>query len=139
MTFGCHDPRCHVRAGARGRGGSASVTVSDMRTRADVLVTATELMALIESGDAPAVLDVRWQLNEPDGRPAYLQGHIPGAVYVSLDDDLADHTRTGRGRHPLPSGVRCRRLHGAGVCGRVSRWLCTTTGIVPALRGRGGC
>lgn len=104
MTFGCHDPRCHVRAGARGRGGSASVTVSDMRTRADVLVTATELMALIESGDAPAVLDVRWQLNEPDGRPAYLQGHIPGAVYVSLDDDLADHTRTGRGRHPLPSG-----------------------------------
>lgn len=61
-------------------------------------------MALIESGDAPAILDVRWQLSEPDGRSAYLQGHLPGAVYVSLDDDLADHTRTGRGRHPLPSG-----------------------------------
>lgn len=61
-------------------------------------------MALVESGDAPAILDVRWQLGEPDGRPAYLGGHIPGAVYVSLDDDLADHTRTGRGRHPLPSG-----------------------------------
>ena len=75
-----------------------------MRTRANVLITASELMALIESGDAPAILDVRWQLSEPDGRPAYLQEHIPGAVYVSLDDDLADHTRTGRGRHPLPSG-----------------------------------
>lgn len=75
-----------------------------MRTRADILVAASDLMALVESGDAPAILDVRWQLSEPDGRPDYLRGHIPGAVYVSLDDDLADHTRTGRGRHPLPSG-----------------------------------
>lgn len=75
-----------------------------MTTRASLLVTASELIDLVESGDAPAILDVRWQLNEPDGRPAYLREHIPGAVYVSLDDDLADHTRTGRGRHPLPSG-----------------------------------
>ena len=28
----------------------------------------------------------------------------PGAVYVSLEDELSDHTITGRGRHPLPSG-----------------------------------
>jgi thiosulfate/3-mercaptopyruvate sulfurtransferase len=34
----------------------------------------------------------------------YLQGHIPGAVYVSLEDELTDHTVAGRGRHPLPSG-----------------------------------
>ena len=33
-----------------------------------------------------------------------LQGHLPGAVYVSLEDELSDHTITGRGRHPLPSG-----------------------------------
>ncbi|HET6736060.1 sulfurtransferase, partial [Mycobacterium sp.] len=26
------------------------------------------------------------------------------AVYVSLEDELSDHTVTGRGRHPLPSG-----------------------------------
>jgi thiosulfate/3-mercaptopyruvate sulfurtransferase len=50
------------------------------------------------------ILDVRWRLDKPDGRAAYLQGHIPGAVYVSLDDELSDHTITGRGRHPLPSG-----------------------------------
>jgi thiosulfate/3-mercaptopyruvate sulfurtransferase len=49
------------------------------------------------------VLDVRWTLAEPDGRPAFRAGHIPGAVYVDLDRDLADHAVTGRGRHPLPS------------------------------------
>jgi thiosulfate/3-mercaptopyruvate sulfurtransferase len=47
---------------------------------------------------------VRWTLDEPDGRAAYLRGHIPGAVYVSLEDELSDHTTAGRGRHPLPSG-----------------------------------
>ena len=47
---------------------------------------------------------MRWQLSEPDGRSAYERGHLPGAVYVSLEDELTDHTVTGRGRHPLPSG-----------------------------------
>lgn len=39
----------------------------------------------------------------PDGRPAYLAGHLPGAVFVDLDADLAGHSATGRGRHPLPT------------------------------------
>lgn len=39
----------------------------------------------------------------PDGRAAYLAGHLPGAVFVDLDVDLADHSVTGRGRHPLPT------------------------------------
>ncbi|MBM7506013.1 sulfurtransferase [Agromyces aurantiacus] len=51
----------------------------------------------------PVVLDVRWTLAEPDGRAAFRAGHIPGAVYVDLDAELADHTVTGAGRHPLPS------------------------------------
>jgi thiosulfate/3-mercaptopyruvate sulfurtransferase len=72
--------------------------------RADVFVTAAELRQLIESGDPVAVLDVRWTLAEPDGTEAYLAGHVPGAVYVSLDDELSDHGIAGRGRHPLPSG-----------------------------------
>ena len=50
------------------------------------------------------ILDVRWQLAGPDGREAYAAGHLPGAVYVSMEDDLTDHDVTGRGRHPLPSG-----------------------------------
>lgn len=72
--------------------------------RSTVLVTAEELKKLIVAPDAPAVLDVRWQLSEPDGWSAYDREHIPGAVYVSLEDDLSDHSIEGRGRHPLPSG-----------------------------------
>ncbi|HET7667980.1 MAG TPA: sulfurtransferase, partial [Mycobacterium sp.] len=50
--------------------------------------------------------DVRWRLTEPDGRAAYERGHLPGAVYVSLEDELSDHSVAGRGRHPLPWGHR---------------------------------
>jgi thiosulfate/3-mercaptopyruvate sulfurtransferase len=81
-----------------------------METRDQVLITVTELAAVIEAGDPLSIVDVRWRVDEPDGRPAYLEGHIPGAVYVSLDDELSDHKVAGRGRHPLPSG---RRLQAA--------------------------
>jgi thiosulfate/3-mercaptopyruvate sulfurtransferase len=77
-----------------------------MATRADVLITATELARLKQAGKPVTILDVRWQLTEADGRAAYQRGHIPGAVYSSLEDELSDHARTGRGRHPLPSGQR---------------------------------
>jgi thiosulfate/3-mercaptopyruvate sulfurtransferase len=69
-----------------------------------VLISVAELAGLLNAGDPVTILDVRWRLDEPDGRAAYRQGHLPGAVYVSLDDDLSDHAVVGRGRHPLPSG-----------------------------------
>ncbi len=75
-----------------------------MARRADVLITAEELITSMATAEPPTILDVRWQLSEPDGHSAYLQGHLPGAVYVSLEDELTDHAVTGRGRHPLPSG-----------------------------------
>lgn len=73
-------------------------------SRDDVFVTADEVAAILDRGDPVTLLDVRWTLAEPDGSAAYEAGHLPGAVYVSLDDDLSDHSVTGRGRHPLPSG-----------------------------------
>jgi thiosulfate/3-mercaptopyruvate sulfurtransferase len=73
-------------------------------TRETVLITASELAQRL-AADAPvAILDVRWQLTEPEGRAAHERGHVPGAVYVSLEDELSDHTVSGRGRHPLPPG-----------------------------------
>ncbi len=93
-----------------------------MDTRAQVLITAAELASLVQAGDPITVLDVRWRLDEPDGRGAYLQGHLPGAVYVSLDEELSDHTITGRGRHPLPSG---RSLEAA-----ARRWGIRQDGLV---------
>jgi len=47
--------------------------------------------------------DVRWYLDGRDGRAAFEAGHIPGAVWVDLDHQLAaaEHTDTD-GRHPFP-------------------------------------
>jgi thiosulfate/3-mercaptopyruvate sulfurtransferase len=75
-----------------------------LSARGQVLITAAELSGLIGAGDPVTILDVRWRLDEPDGHATYLQGHLPGAVYVSLEDELSDHSIGGRGRHPLPSG-----------------------------------
>ena len=72
--------------------------------RSDVFVTPGELQDLMASRHPVTVLDVRWSLAEPNGESAYRRGHLPGAVYVSLDDELSDHRVAGRGRHPLPSG-----------------------------------
>lgn len=69
-----------------------------------MLITATELAQRMDAGEPVTILDVRWQLTEPDGRAGYEQGHLPGAVYVSLEEELSDHSVAGRGRHPLPSG-----------------------------------
>ncbi len=49
------------------------------------------------------IADVRWSLLEKDkGRNAYRAGHIPGAVFVDLDGELASAPGQGPGRHPLP-------------------------------------
>lgn len=51
------------------------------------------------------VVDVRWYLPAvgKQGREEYARGHIPGAVYVDLDTELASPPGEGPGRHPLPS------------------------------------
>lgn len=48
------------------------------------------------------VADVRWYLDDRSGRDAYEVGHIPGAVFVDLDVDLAAPPSFVGGRHPLP-------------------------------------
>jgi len=52
--------------------------------------------------------DVRWYLDGRDGRSEFATGHIPGAVFVDVDQDLADHHNTDprQGRHPLPTPER---------------------------------
>jgi thiosulfate/3-mercaptopyruvate sulfurtransferase len=55
------------------------------------------------TGDVDVVVaDVRWYLDGRSGRAAYEAGHVPGAVFVSLDDVLAGPVGSGPGRHPLP-------------------------------------
>jgi thiosulfate/3-mercaptopyruvate sulfurtransferase len=52
-------------------------------------------------------VDCRWELGNPDrGRELYLAGHIPGASFLDVDEDLADLSVPDAGRHPLPSAKR---------------------------------
>jgi thiosulfate/3-mercaptopyruvate sulfurtransferase len=46
--------------------------------------------------------DVRSYLDGRSGRDAYDRGHLPGAIFVDLDDDLASPASADGGRHPLP-------------------------------------
>ncbi|HLP23900.1 MAG TPA: sulfurtransferase [Microbacteriaceae bacterium] len=77
-----------------------------MPDRSDFLVTASALAAELAGDAAPIVLDIRWRSDHPDGREAFEAGHIPGAVYVGLDDVFSEHGHPTDGRHPLPSRER---------------------------------
>lgn len=65
------------------------------------IISATELVSESAGATPPVLLDVRWTLGGPPGRPEYEAGHLPGAVYVDLDAELAGPPGSG-GRHPLP-------------------------------------
>ena len=64
-------------------------------------------------GDSVIVVHVGTTMTGHDPHQAYLDSHLPGARYVSLDDDLAGPPAPVAGRHPLPSAedfrdVLCR-------------------------------
>ncbi|HYP73243.1 MAG TPA: sulfurtransferase [Microbacterium sp.] len=70
-----------------------------------LLVPAAELSAELAHGGGPRLLDVRWRLDRPEGRIDYLEGHIPGAVYVDLERELSAPGSPEAGRHPLPGAA----------------------------------
>jgi len=52
-------------------------------------------------------VDCRWELGTPGrGRELYLEGHVPGASFLDVDEDLSDLGVPDAGRHPLPSAER---------------------------------
>ena len=71
----------------------------------EILISTVQLAQRLSSGSPTRILDVRWTVMQPNGRPAFDAGHIPGAVFVDLDTDLSDHAQSGRGRHPLPNAA----------------------------------
>lgn len=49
------------------------------------------------------IVDCRFALGDPEqGRQEYRSGHIPGAVYLDLNQDLSSPVQRHGGRHPLP-------------------------------------
>ena len=52
-------------------------------------------------------VDCTYDLSDPGrGRELYLAGHIPGASFLDVDEDLSDLSVRDAGRHPLPSAER---------------------------------
>jgi thiosulfate/3-mercaptopyruvate sulfurtransferase len=73
-------------------------------TTAGPLISVDELSGMLGRPDL-RIVDTRWYLGRPGaGRAAYEAGHLPGAIHLDLDSDLADPDGYGApGRHPLPS------------------------------------
>jgi len=83
------------------------------------LVTTEQLASQL---DRWVVIDCRFSLADPGhGRRVYAQGHIPGARYAHLDEDLSSAVTPASGRHPLPDP--------AAFCAKLGAW-----GITPATQ-----
>lgn len=70
-----------------------------------MLTTLVDTETLSRHLDDPrwVVVDCRFVLTDPEaGRRAYAAGHIPGARYAHLNEDLSSPITPGSGRHPLP-------------------------------------
>lgn len=98
--------------------------------RDTVLVEAGELARLLAAGEPVVLLDVRWALGRTDGRAEHAAGHLPGAVYVDLETDLAGPPSAAAGRHPLPA------IHDLQAAAR--RWGVRAGGPVVAYDAVGG-
>ncbi|MBL8387716.1 MAG: sulfurtransferase [Hydrogenophaga sp.] len=104
------------------------------------LISATDLLGLVDARQPLLVMDCSFDLMNPQaGRRQFEEAHVPGAVYVHLDEHLSQKTgddRASGGRHPLPSretfAARLRALglnsdmqvvamdrQGANHCGRL--------------------
>jgi thiosulfate/3-mercaptopyruvate sulfurtransferase len=72
-----------------------------------VIVDVAQLHDLQRAHPQPGgvvVADVRWYLDGRDGRAAYEEAHLPGAVWVDLDRQLAARDApVTEGRHPFPT------------------------------------
>ena len=69
----------------------------------DTLVSVSELAKNLDNSDW-RIMDCRFSLADVQaGQRSYVESHIPGAHYISLDADLSNSHIPGKtGRHPLP-------------------------------------
>ena len=70
------------------------------------LISVQQLQVLMSSGQPLRVFDCSFDLGQPAlGHQQFMEAHIPGALYASLDTDLSAHggPSASGGRHPLPT------------------------------------
>ncbi len=87
-----------------------------MNTGYETLIGVRELAGHLDDPNW-RIFDCRHDLTNPAfGRSAYADGHLPGALFLSLDDDLSAPKTGTNGRHPLPDPERfAARLGALGV------------------------
>ncbi|MFM8482116.1 MAG: rhodanese-like domain-containing protein, partial [Actinomycetota bacterium] len=82
-------------------------TLNEVESKVPSVISVAETRALLDGSpdEAMVLADVRWYLDGRDASQAFRDGHLPGAVFVDVDRDLADHHNADRrlGRHPLPT------------------------------------
>lgn len=85
----------------------------------NTVISAEALQGLIGSGEL-VILDCRFSLADTGyGIRVFHEGHVPGACYLHLDDDLSSPITPQSGRHPLPdSEALAETLRRCGVNNR---------------------
>jgi thiosulfate/3-mercaptopyruvate sulfurtransferase len=79
------------------------------------LITPRQLAALLTDLEPPILVDVRWSLTGAPGCADYQAGHLPGAVFMDVDTELAGPPGP-EGRHPLPDPAALQAtLRAAGI------------------------
>lgn len=97
-----------VTAGSAGPVGSAGLVGSGEDTVPDGVPPFVDA-AWVQARPGVVLADVRWSLDGSEGRDTYLEGHLPGAVFVDLETVLSAAPGPSVGRHPLPSPDRFAR------------------------------
>jgi thiosulfate/3-mercaptopyruvate sulfurtransferase len=101
------------------------------------LIAPAELQRLLSQASANVLIaDCSFELTDPSaGRRAYEAGHLPGAVYVHLEESLSA-PKTGRnGRHPLPERADfARRMAALGADDDTLVVACDNAGGMYAAR-----
>ena len=77
------------------------------------MISALGLQDLLSEDETLVLLDARHDLaNHQLGREQYLEGHIPGAIFLDHEIDLCGPKTGKNGRHPLPDREDFIRLLG---------------------------
>jgi thiosulfate/3-mercaptopyruvate sulfurtransferase len=70
-------------------------------------------LRLMQTQGKVLVVDCRFSLDNPDwGQRAWTKGHLPGAFYAHLGNDLSSTGKPQLGRHPLPDAAAFSRTLG---------------------------
>lgn len=76
--------------------------MADAIAREAILISASELSALVAAKAPVVILDARYDVTRDDIRPAVETAHVPGAIYVDVTTEFAGPPSAAAGRRPLP-------------------------------------